>query len=87
LRSRSHASCTRLLARSRARSRADHALSAPARCPRGRRPSYRDPSSATAATDEEGVAYSHEEEMAGRLHDEMLVNSKKSAANLAARSA
>jgi hypothetical protein len=34
-----------------------------------------------------GVAYSQEEEMTGRLHDQMIENSKKSQANLAAATA
>ncbi len=48
-----------------------------------RRPSYHDPTSPTAAgaaaATEEGCAYSHEEEMAGRLHDEMLKESREHA--------
>ncbi len=49
-----------------------------------RRPSYRDPTSPNGTEPEVGVAYSQEEEMAGRLHQQMIENQKKSAANLQA---
>ncbi len=49
-----------------------------------RRPSYHDPKrDGTSGEIEIGVAYSQEEEMTGRLHDQMVENSKKSKANLA----
>ena len=52
-----------------------------------RRPSYHEPTTPTSSDVEVGVAYSQEEEMTGRLHDAMVENSKKSAANLASAAA
>jgi len=48
------------------------------------RPSYRDPSNPGSSESEIGVAYSQEEEMNGRLHDQMIKQQKMSNANLAA---
>jgi hypothetical protein len=66
-----------------------HLRRAPALTPTlRRRPSYHEPRSPTADGEVEiGVAYSQEEEMTGRLHDQMIENSKKSQANLAAATA